>query len=1082
MNRRPPPRPLLAAFLLFALTATAARAQFTWTGLGMDGDIATGTNWKGGTAPIFDGSEDLRFGKAINNDVTLSGDISVNSITLTGSDSYHFTYYVDPTITIGNGVGNGIYGSLTGTGNRLVFDETIDFTSVGGLHMDAGNSFIVMTGKITGSNDVYLSNARGGTSGAFIFNSTCTGSSYTGDTYITGISGNPVVVAFWNDQPFGDGTGTLYIQNSAQLIAHGSRDVYNTIEFSANGTTDPIYFKSWDDTLYMDGDVTLANNTTLVAQLSQSGVDSADNSGVFPVPGPRSRNAIEFDGAIDESGGSHSMTVSGAGVIVFDGNNTYTGGTTVNGSLVFGTTISAPSGVNKVKVTASGYAGFADDTPGNFATFLNTKIDKVNSSGAVGVDTYPGDSTYTFTDNINLSGFTNPGIRIGTATSAIITGTITPQNNGAYQFGNGGGTLYVQSNLTDLSGPSAVNMNNNSVVPLTVYLQGGSNTYTGGTNVTNGFVIFDSDGAFPSSGALTASGAGNSYIGITDEAYISTATFLSRFNVAGTNGIIGFDTHSGSSMVVISDPIDLSAFNNGVYLGTATAVEFSGPLTPAADNVLRLTAAQGGFLQIDGPLNGTMSLSLGTTSPNDIYSNGTVAIYGNNNYSGGTTINSTVGGLTLQVGSDTALGTGPLNIPQGVIAGIKGATYGITVPNNIVFAAGGSPGSLYFLDNVGLDLTGNISGPGSLYLMDPSTSPYVNLYGNNTFTGDINLYSATLSLYNDNAAGLGSIRFLDNSTVNIDTTAPVIYGLGGEDGSINLNNGQALTIDISNNSNDHHFGGHIGNESSPNASLTVTSTTGGDALYLSGNNNYTGGTFITNKGAVALGNSQALGSGPVTLNTSIGGAIALNVGVGFSNDLIYTGGMLQGFGTFSPASVNGTPGGAIVFDSGKGVVGGVFGLGTRSVPGQLTITNSVDLANGGIMVWTLQNADQTGGFSQLSVSGGNLNISATTGQFHVFLASLDSNGTAGWANLTGGQAYSLAIATTTGTLTGFNASDFTLDTSLFQNSFIVSPFLTADANNLYLNFTAVPEPSTYALMGLGLGAVLFPALRRRKRA
>jgi autotransporter-associated beta strand protein len=444
MNRRPMIPAMFAALCIWAGIGSPLSGQttFAWTGLGADQDIYNGANWQGGTVPTFSGSEDLILGKAINNSISISGDISVNSISLTGNDSYHFTYYVDPTITIGNGVGNGIYGSLSGSSNRLVFDSTIGIAGTGTLNMDAGNSFIVISGKITGSADLILSNARGGTTGAFIFNDTCTGSSYTGDTYITGIAGTPVVVAFWNDQPFGDGTGTLFIQNSAQLIAHGSREVESYMVFNTTLANDPIYFKSWDDTLYLDGDITLANHTTLVAQLSQAGVPSADNSGIFPVPGPRPRNAIEIDGAIDESGGSRSLTVNGAGVMVFDGNNTYTGGTTVNGSLVFGSTISAPSGVNKVKVNAAGYAGFADNTPGHFATFLNTKIDKVNSSGAVGVDTYPGDSTYTFTDNINLSGFTNPGIRIGTATSAIITGTITPQGYN-YQFGNGGGSLYV---------------------------------------------------------------------------------------------------------------------------------------------------------------------------------------------------------------------------------------------------------------------------------------------------------------------------------------------------------------------------------------------------------------------------------------------------------------------------------------------------------------------------------------------------------------------------------------------------------------------------------------------------------------
>jgi len=66
-------------------------------------------------------------------------------------------------------------------------------------------------------------------------------------------------------------------------------------------------------------------------------------------------------------------------------------------------------------------------------------------------------------------------------------------------------------------------------------------------------------------------------------------------------------------------------------------------------------------------------------------------------------------------------------------------------------------------------------------------------------------------------------------------------------------------------------------------------------------------------------------------------------------------------------------------------------------------------------------------------------------------------------------------------LTGFTPADFTINTSLFQNP-STNIFLTADANNLFINFTPVPEPSTYALLGLGLSALVLPVLRRRKRA
>ncbi len=1083
MNPRKRAPALLAALLVLGFISPAAQAQFAWTGLTSTQDVFNAGNWQGGVAPTFSGSEDLILGKAINNTLSVTADISVNSISLTANDDYHFVSGAAQTITIGSS----LHGSLSGTNNRLIFDSNIDFTTTVPLTIDAGNSTIAIAGKINGSADVYLSNSRGGTSGSLIFNGTSTGSTYTGNTYLTGISGNTVVIAFWNDHPFGDGTGTLNIQNSAQLIAHGSRTVLNPMILSATGATDPIFFKSWDDTLHMAGDVTLANNTNLVAQQAQAGIPSPDNMGVYPIPGPRTRHAIEFAGAFGESGGSRTLTVSGPGVMIFGGNNTYTGGTTVNGALVFESTISAPGGANKVKVNANGYAGFSDYSPTNFATFLSTKIDQVTSTGAVGVDTLPGFSTFTFVDAIDLSGFTAANIRIGSATSAILTGLITPQGTN-FQFGNGGGTLFVQSNLT---GGRAVGMNNASAVPLTLYLQG-NNNYNAGTNVANGFVIFDGPNALPGSGALTAAGVANSYIGYTDVAGVSNvANFLAKFNTAGTYGIIGFDTHAGNSTVNLSDSINLTTagFNNGVYLGTATGAVLSGTLTPTLDGILRLTASHGSTLQVDN-LSGSLALSLGTPAGTDsIYSDGIIYLPNANTYTGGTTVNSTLGGITLRVGANASLGIGALTIPQGVIAGLQGSVYGVALANPIVFSAGASPGQLFITDYHGIELDGDISGPGSISAMEPSYTT-LTLAGNNTFTGDINLFKTTLYLNSDNAAGLGTIHFINNSTVNFNTVSPVIHGLQGADGTINMNDGLDLTIDMSNPLNSHDFGGFIGNESPPNATLTVTSSTGGDALYLYGNSNYASGTFITNKGAVALGNDHALGAGPVTLNTTMAGGLALNAAVTFSNDLIYTGGTLQGFGTFAPASVNSVAGGPVIFDSGKGIVAGVYGLGSKGTNGKLTLATGADFASGGAYLWTIQDGIRSDGFSTLVVDGtNNLNISATSGStFTVFLASLDSLGAPGFAsNLTLGSNNMFLIATTTGGgmittggLPGFDATDFTVDTSLFSNP-VTSVFLTADANNLWINFTPVPEPSTYALLGLGLGAVLFPAIRRRKR-
>jgi hypothetical protein len=1085
---------LILAGLLCSVVA--AHAQFSWTGLDPAGDdISNGGNWLGGAAPTFSGTEDLVFGKAINNQVNLSSDIAVNSISLTGTDDYRFTSGSAQTITIGNGGGSGIYGSLAGTGNILLFDTSIDFTATGTLTIDPGNSTVAIAGKINGSMDVVLTNLSGGT-GSIIFNDTCTGSTYTGNTTITGIAGTPVVVAFWNTHPFGDGTGTLTIQNDAQLISHGSETVANPIVFDTTVANDPILFKSWDDTLYFSNNVTLANNTLLSATRSTQGLQSQYITGVYPLPGPMTRHPIEFDGDIS---GSYALTLNGGGVFVLTGNNTYTNGTTVNGSVVFGYSGSNP-GI--ALVSGTGYAG--DALPGDIASFL-THINGATSTGAVGFDTLPTDPINTFSDNIDLSSFSNSSIRIGSATSAILTGTITPQGTN-YQFGNGGGTLYVQSALT---GSRAVTMNNSSSVPLTLYLQEGTaptaNTYTTGTLATNGFIIFDGLYSLPGgANSLTASGSNNSYIGYTDmagtggTAVASPSAFLALFNKGATNGIIGFDTNATTlqtAPVNYNTAIDLSTFNNGVFLGTATGAILSGALTPTPDGILRLTATHGATLEVDSALAGSLALVLGTTGFDAIYNDGTIYLPNANTFTGGTTLNSTTGGITVEVGDNAALGSGTITMPQGTIAALSASTYSIALPNPIVFSAGATPGQLFVTGNNGIELDGAISGPGSISVMDPSYTS-LTLGTDNTFSGGINLYNATLYLNSDYAAGTGTINFLNNSTLNFYSASPVIYGLNGEYGSINLNPGQSLTIDASNAANNYKFGGHIGNEGSVNATLTVTSTVGGDTLYLYGTNNYSGGTFIgtgnTDLAAVAIGNNQALGTGTVTLNTAgpmsgQTGALAVNAGVTFSNDLVFTGGSLQGFGTFAPNSVNGTMGAPLVFGTNQGVVAGVFGLGNKATPGTLTLATGADFANGGAMLWLLQDGLRADGHSTLVVdggTGGNLNISATSGQFTLYLASLNASGTPGSAsNLNFGVNNQFIFATTTNgaSITNFNAADFTVNTGLFADT-LTSVFVSSDGTNLFINFTPVPEPSTYALLGLGLGAVLFPALRRRKRA
>lgn len=86
MNLRQHAPALFATLVLLGILTPAAQAQFAWTGLTYTQDVFNAGNWQGGVAPTFSGSEDLILGKAINSTLSLTADISVNSITLTASD------------------------------------------------------------------------------------------------------------------------------------------------------------------------------------------------------------------------------------------------------------------------------------------------------------------------------------------------------------------------------------------------------------------------------------------------------------------------------------------------------------------------------------------------------------------------------------------------------------------------------------------------------------------------------------------------------------------------------------------------------------------------------------------------------------------------------------------------------------------------------------------------------------------------------------------------------------------------------------------------------------------------------------
>ncbi|HET6246460.1 MAG TPA: autotransporter-associated beta strand repeat-containing protein [Tepidisphaeraceae bacterium] len=355
-----------------------------------------------------------------------------------------------------------------------------------------------------------------------------------------------------------------------------------------------------------------------------------------------------------------------------------------------------------------------------------------------------------------------------------------------------------------------------------------SNTYTGGTTVSNGTLFADNNAAL-GTGAVIANAGG--FIDFT-----TTAPVIGT--LAGNGTIVLGPTAAGTTALTVTTAV--------------ASTTFSGPIQDAGSGRL-------GSLIVAG--------------------NSTLVLSGTNTYSGGTTV---AFGATLKAGSSQALSTaGTITIASGGTLDFNGQSMGLSTPPASVQGTGvGGIGAIVnnsttaAIYNGAVTLTGptSVGGTGALTLggtVSESGGPQVLtkvgtgsliLAGSSNFTGGL-------------AISAGALDLGGNSTT--------IPPLSGTANGVITNSGVPATLNLS---GSNSFGGNI-NDGAGSVALNVKT---GGTLTLSGAGTFSGGTTIASGARVNANAAGVLGTGPANLN---GGTLSIGNQGGYLPNLDPTTGL-----------------------------------------------------------------------------------------------------------------------------------------------------------------------------------------------
>ena len=1009
--------------------------------LKLGNDAALGA--AGSALTITGGSIDVTAARATtnNNAQNWNGDftyIGTNSWnTGTGNISMNASRQVTvsaSTMTVGGVISGGFSLTKAGAGT-LALTGNNNYT--GDTTISAGTLTIGVGGRLNGGDyagDIINNgtlNVAMGASSSQTFSGNISGSgtltnggvitqtiTLSGDnSYSGGSTLNTSVFVLGHKNAFGTGTVTM-VSGQAPIISAGV-DLSGANAIANNVAMNAPFIISGSNNMTLSGIITLDINRML----------TVSNTAATVLSGPihLSNGVTSGTLTLTASPGSGPITVSG----LID-----------EGAAPQGLKFSLTSGaLIKLTNVANSYTGATEGTGTASGNLEVSKLANGGSVSSIGASTSAASNLIlSLSSTLRYVGsgdstdrlFTVSGASAGINSSGSGALNFTSTGNIAYGAVDSARTLTLTGTNTDSNTFSPVIANNGAgVVALTksgagTWVLTGANSYTGATSmgVANGTDagILRLSGAGKISAAATTVNSGSLDVGGTNQT-ITTLGLGAGASGTSANVLIG-----SGGVLNLGGTLTYTATNN------SNGATISGAGTLNLNSARAFAVGDSTAASQDLTINSIIADGSAASSINKTQA-GTLVLGGNNTYSGGTTL--TLG--TLGVSHNSALGSGGLTLAGTVT--LQAVANDVTLANAVS----------------GTTITLTISGTKNL-----------TLNGGLTSTGDITL---------TNSIGAGKLLTI---------------------GSLNIGAGAAVPRTmIVNGAGDLAVTGAIANGAGATATQNFSSRTTGTTT-LSGNNTLTGitsvttGTLVISSGSINTSSAVTVSGGKLKYDSSTGLTRTVTVTGGatfaYNSSADYTGTLTLTNGKLGGMNWNGAKLGGLTIGADKTITPG-NSVGTAATTTQTWASSGsydweINKATGGIA------GDVNGGWDLLTLSGA-LTLSATNvTPFSINIISLGLDNLPGLATgFSDGLSYNWLIADAGSAISGFSADKFSLSAAGFQNAFTGTFGIElgntgtlvgiGDTSQLYITYTAIPEPSTWAL--LAASGTIVMVLRRRRR-